>query len=186
MFEATTLPSAQTITAQWYTKSEAAPRYAYWYVGSSGAQILGGFISFGFQHVDGGKLSGWRTMFLVFGVATVGVGLAVLWFVPDTPMKASFLSDEEKVGLLMHVQKNQTGIRNQKFKREEIREAVQDPQIWIFGIATISVSTLFLSSSLLLLHGGLYTAVDTCLACLLKRYNNNIFRNPHPQHGLHT
>ncbi|KAH7123609.1 putative MFS transporter [Dendryphion nanum] len=141
IFEATTLPSSNTIASQWYTKSEAAPRYAYWFVGNAAAQTLGGFISFGFQHMTNGALSGWRTMFLVFGILTVFVGIFVALFVPDTPMQCAFLSETEKVSLLKHISTNQTGIRNQKFKNSEIWEAIRDPQVWLFSIATICFSS---------------------------------------------
>ncbi|KAF1997590.1 putative MFS transporter [Amniculicola lignicola CBS 123094] len=137
IFEATTIPSSQTITAQWYTKSEAAPRYAFWFSGNAGAQFFGGLISFGLQHMTGADLSGWRTMFLVFGLITLVVGVLIWLIVPDTPMDASFLTDAEKVSLLTHTSVNKIGVRNVKFKPEEIWEASRDPQVWIYGFATI-------------------------------------------------
>lgn len=140
IFEATSIPSSGTIAAQWYTKAEAAPRYAYWFLGNGLALLLGGLISFGFQHIEGGVLSGWRTMFLVLGVLTVGVGIAVAWLVPSTPMQASFLSNEEKVILLRHISVNEIGVRNPEFRSEQIWEGLRDPQIWIFCVAFICVS----------------------------------------------
>jgi MFS family permease len=142
LFEATTLPSAKTILAQRYTKSEAAPRYAYWALGNGTSQILGGLISFGFQNMEGGSLSGWRTMFLVFGVITMGVGAFTAWHLPDTPMQARFVTDVEKISLLNHIAVNKIGVWNQKFRPAEIPEALIDPQVWLFCLAGIFVSQL--------------------------------------------
>jgi MFS family permease len=144
IFEATTMPSLQTITAQYFTKEEAPQRYAYWYFGGAGAQILGGLISYGFQHVERTTLSGWRLMFVVLGVVTVVVGVLTAWCVPDTPMQAKFLDKEEKVALIKHISVNKTGIRNQKFRAAELREAIRDPQIYLFFAAAICVSIRYL------------------------------------------
>ncbi|KAF2730154.1 putative MFS transporter [Polyplosphaeria fusca] len=153
IFEATTMPSSQTITAQWFTKTEAPHRYAYWYFGNAGAQIVGGLASFGFQHVEHASLRGWRLMFLVFGVITVVIGIATALFVPDTPMEAKFLSEAEKVALIKHVSVNRTGIRNHRFRPQEIWEAARDPQIVIFLLPskpfTLTQSQLASSSGII-------------------------------------
>ena len=92
IFEATIAPSLALISSQWYTKSEQAPRFSFWYLGLGVGQIVGGAVSYGFQHVTGGGLAGWRVMFITLGAVTVCVGLGVLVFIPDTPMKASWMS----------------------------------------------------------------------------------------------
>ncbi|KAK3688937.1 allantoate permease [Podospora appendiculata] len=141
IFEATIGPSLLLISSQWYTKSEQAPRFAIWYGGLGFSQIIGGAISYGFQHVaPGGALSGWRTMFLVLGCVTVLVGLLTVFFLPDTPMKARWLSDGEKVALLKHVSVNQTGIENKKFRPTEIVEALLDPQIYLLVVSVVLLS----------------------------------------------
>jgi MFS family permease len=72
IFEATIGPSLMLISSQYYTKSEQAPRFTLWYNGLGVAQIIGGLVSFGFQHVHhGATLAGWRIMFLVIGLVTV-------------------------------------------------------------------------------------------------------------------
>lgn len=131
------------ISSQWYTKSEQAPRFSFWYLGLGLGQILGGAISYGFQHVTpGASLAGWRIMFVVLGCVTVVIGLSAFFFLPDTPMKASWLSDNEKVALLKHVSVNQTGIQSRKFRPKEIVEALLDPQIWLLLLSVVLVSVL--------------------------------------------
>ena len=102
IFEATIGPSLLLISSQWYTKSEQGPRFSFWYLGLGLGQIIGGLVSYGFQHMGpDAKLSGWRTMFLVLGCVTVVIGILTFILLPDTPMKARWLSDGEKVALLM-------------------------------------------------------------------------------------
>ncbi|KAL2166170.1 hypothetical protein VTG60DRAFT_3176 [Thermothelomyces hinnuleus] len=141
IFEATIAPSLMLISSQWYTKSEQAPRFCFWYTGLGIGQIVGGLVSFGFQHMGpGAQLTGWRTMFVVLGVVTVLVGWSVILFLPDTPMKARWLSDNEKVALLKHVSVNQTGVQNRKFRAKEIVEALLDPQIWLLLLSVVLLS----------------------------------------------
>jgi MFS family permease len=131
IFEATVGPSLMLISSQYYTKSEQAPRFTFWFLGLGVAQIIGGIISFGFQHVHS-RFASWRSMFLVMGLLTVVVGFGTFFFLPDTPMKAKWLSDDEKVALLQHTRVNQTGIRNSKFDTKQILEGVMDVQVWLF------------------------------------------------------
>ncbi|KAK4154912.1 major facilitator superfamily domain-containing protein [Chaetomidium leptoderma] len=141
IFEATIAPSLMLISSQWYTKSEQAPRFCFWYTGLGIGQIVGGLVSYGFQHMGpDARLAGWRTMFVVLGVITVVVGSCVVFFLPDTPMKATWLSDKEKVALLKHVSVNQTGIENRKFRGKEILEALMDPQIYLLLVSVVLLS----------------------------------------------
>lgn len=141
IFEATIGPSLLLISSQWYTKSEQAPRFSFWYCGLGLGQILGGAISYGFQHVTpGATLAGWRIMFVVLGCATVVIGVLTVLCVPDTPMQARWLSDAEKVALLKHVSVNKTGIQNRRVQPRQILEALLDPQLYLMVLAVILVS----------------------------------------------
>ncbi|KAK3314317.1 major facilitator superfamily domain-containing protein [Apodospora peruviana] len=142
IFEATIAPSLMLISSQWYTKSEQAPRFSFWLLGLGMGQILGGAVSYGFQNIAPGTtaIAGWRIMFLVLGVVTVIIGICVLILLPDTPMKARWLTDNEKIALLKHVSVNQTGIENTKFRPKEIVEALCDPQIWLLLISILQLS----------------------------------------------
>jgi MFS family permease len=145
IFEATIGPSLLLISSQWYTKSEQAPRFSFWYCGLGLGQILGGAISYGFQHVTPTPgLPGWRIMFIILGCVTIIIGTITILFVPDTPMAARWLSDSEKVALLKHVSVNMTGIQNHRFRPRQILEAVIDPQLHLMVLAVILVGTMTL------------------------------------------
>lgn len=140
IFEAAIAPSLMLISSQWYTKSKAAPRFSIWYAGLGLGQIVGGIVSYAFQQVKHASLSGWKIMFIVLGLVTVVIGFLTLLLLPDTPMKARFLSEPEKVMLLRHVAVNQTGIHNKQFKPRQLLEILLDLQIWLMLLLTILVS----------------------------------------------
>lgn len=131
------------ISSQYYTRSEQAPRFTVWYMGLGVAQILGGLISFGFQHVHHASMEGWRIMFLVLGLVTSVVGVLTFFFIPDTPIKATWLSESEKVALLEHVSENQTGVWSTTLNLSQILEAVCDIQLWLLTVITILVQLTF-------------------------------------------
>jgi MFS family permease len=143
IFEATVGPSLMLISSQYYTRSEQAPRFTIWYMGLGVAQIIGGVISFGFQQVHHASLEGWRIMFLVLGLVTVLVGGLTFFFLPDTPMKAPWLSEDEKVALLQHVSENKTGVWGTTLNLKQIWEAVGDIQLWLLTVITILVGLTF-------------------------------------------
>ncbi|KAJ5910817.1 major facilitator superfamily domain-containing protein [Penicillium subrubescens] len=166
IFEATVGPSLMLISSQYYTKSEQAPRFTFWFLGLGVAQIIGGVISFGFQHVHS-KFASWRIMFLVMGLITVLVGFSTLFCLPDTPMQAKWLSDDEKVALLQHTRINQTGIRNSKFNFRQILEAVLDVQVWLFclmvALQAVSSGVVIAYSSTLIAGFGFGGPVSALL-----------------------
>lgn len=62
-FESVVPPALMLLSSQWYTKAEAASRFSFWYLGFGVGQIIGGLVSWAFQHVDAHThLAGWRIM----------------------------------------------------------------------------------------------------------------------------
>lgn len=139
IFEAAIAPALMLISSQWYTKSEQAPRFSFWYCGLGIGQIVGGLVSWGFQQVDS-SFEGWRIMFVFLGCLTVVIGFATFFILPDAPMTARFLSDTEKAALLNHVSVNQTGVLNRHFKPSHLLEALLDVQLWFLTLITILIS----------------------------------------------
>lgn len=139
IFEAPVAPTMMLISSQWYTKSEQSPRFAFWYCGLGTGQVVGGLLSFAFQHILNPTFSGWRIMFVVLGCLTVLLGFATVFLLPDAPMTASFLSDSEKKAVLHHVAVNQTGVLNTHFNVAHIWDAVTDLQLWLLMAMTILV-----------------------------------------------
>lgn len=57
-------------------------------------------------------IASWRLLFLVLGAITIVWGTTLFLFLPDSPLKESFLKGKEKYIALDRVKDNMTGIEN--------------------------------------------------------------------------
>lgn len=188
--EAAVGPCLIAINSQWYKKDEQTSRFNLLYLGLGIGQICGGLMSYGFQEVEPGEaaLAGWRIMFLVFGGATILLGLCLMVFIPSSPMHARWLSDTEKTKFLNHLSVNRTGIENYAFSARQILEALTDPSVILLmlnvvvsstsaGIGTTYSATLVgllgfapRRAALLNTPGGAVMFISTLLVGILLRY----------------
>ncbi|KAG8629971.1 hypothetical protein KVT40_001590 [Elsinoe batatas] len=141
IFEASIGPCLIIISGQWYIKPLQPKRFAFWYTGLGFGQIVGGLTSFGFQHVNNPGFAGWRIMFLTLGCITIAAGVVTYLAIPDTPMKASWMTDAEKAVLLEALKKNRTGVLNTKFKSSQLWDLAKDPQIYMLMVMLALLST---------------------------------------------
>jgi len=94
-------------------------------------RILGGIISYGIGHIHS-HLSTWKVLYLIYGSITIGWG-AFLWiWLPDSPLKAKFLSEEERKGVVLRIAENSSGIENKHWKKAQFIEAMTDIKSWLF------------------------------------------------------
>jgi MFS family permease len=135
--EAVISPSLVLITSTWYQRKEATPRYGIWYCGLGGGQIVGGLLSFAFQHVTTSGFEGWRMMFVVVGGINVVIGVAVVLWLPASPHVAPFLTKEERSLALVRLTSNQTGIGNRPTNVGQIWDAFTDMQVWLLCLITV-------------------------------------------------
>lgn len=95
-------------------------------------------MSFGFQHYQSDTFTSWQILFLVVGIITISVGILVVFFLPDSPMRCKFLTREEKLWTIERLRANQTGIENKTVKLDQIIECFLDPQTWLLSLLMIS------------------------------------------------
>lgn len=137
--EAPVVPTLTLVSSQWYTKSEQGPRFAFWYCGLGIGQIVGGLLSFAFQHVTSLTFQGWKMMFVMLGCVTVMLGFTTFFLIPDSPSTAKFLTEEEKVLITQHVAQETTGAVGSGFKSKQLVDALTDPQLLLLCLMTILV-----------------------------------------------
>lgn len=77
-------------------------------------------------------------VFLVFGGLTVAFSALCFLLLPDTPLNARFLTSEERAKAVIRVEDNLTGIRSEEWKREQVIEALCDPQTWFLVLLQLS------------------------------------------------
>lgn len=99
---------------------------------NAGGTIIGGLMAYGISR--GFKDANytfptWKAMFLVTGVATTLYGVFLFFFLPDSPISARWLSEEEKVLAVERIRTNQQGIGSKEFKWYQFREAFTDVRV---------------------------------------------------------
>ncbi|MGW3627107.1 MFS transporter [Streptomyces sp. NPDC000880] len=83
---------------------------------------LGGWILGSFDHVGG--LSGWQWLFLIEGIPSIILGIAVIWLLTDTPQEAKWLTEREK-GLVLGEVKRDRELKK-SFASHSLSELVRD------------------------------------------------------------
>lgn len=71
---------------------------------------------------------------------TVAYSVVVFFFLPDSPMKARFLDEDEKLVAIERMRANQQGIENDTWKWEHVKEAVIDFKTWGWAAMMFSIS----------------------------------------------
>ncbi|QDS73757.1 hypothetical protein FKW77_005089 [Venturia effusa] len=137
------------IFSMWYTRQEQPFRMGIW-VGSAGlGYVLAGIASFGIGHISG-SLSSWRYMFLIW----------------DNPLGAKFLTESERRGVVDRIKRNETGIENKVFKRDQFTEAILDLKTWllfIFAVASNSPNGGLTTFQGLIIKGMGFSTLRTTL-----------------------
>jgi MFS family permease len=133
IFEAVCQPSFLVLSSMWYKREEQAQTVTYWYMMNGGQQIVGGLLAYCFTLLKSGPLKSWQAIFITYGCFSILWGCFVLFWLPDSPMRAKCFSEEDKHMMVERVRTNQTGLQNKKFRPEQIKEALLDPQCWCYG-----------------------------------------------------
>jgi hypothetical protein len=69
-----------------YPPSRTGKRIGQYFTAAQVSAAVVGLVSAGFQEMDGARgYVGFQWMFLVYGVVTIAVGIALLWWLPDRP-----------------------------------------------------------------------------------------------------
>ncbi|KAI1453940.1 MFS general substrate transporter [Annulohypoxylon moriforme] len=133
LFESACQPAFVILSAMWYKREEQASRVTYWYMMNGAQQIVGGLLAYCFTLITDGPLKSWQWLFLAYGIISVIFGVFVLWWMPDSPMRAKCFTEEDKRLMVERVRENQTGLQNRVFKKEQVWDAFTDPQTWCYA-----------------------------------------------------
>ncbi|KAI5371238.1 Putative major facilitator superfamily, MFS transporter superfamily [Septoria linicola] len=123
------------MTSSWHNKHENPTRMAVWHAGNTISNIISGFLAAGILHGlgDAAGLHSWQCFFIIEGAASIIVGIAAYFILPDWPENTRWLSEQEREMAQYRVLLSNGG------KREEVggtwdvlKEAIKDPFTWLF------------------------------------------------------
>jgi len=101
-------------------------------------------------------------VFLVFGALTLSWSVVVYIFLPDTPMVARFLNEQDRTKAVERIQENKTGIKNNVWKLAQAVEATLDIKIWLLVLIQLSTNVAnggVQSVGLYMRHGVLLSTI---------------------------
>ncbi|CAO1620625.1 unnamed protein product [Parajaminaea phylloscopi] len=137
--ESIVTPAFLLVTSAYYKLNEQATRVGYWFLFNGFAIITNSLIAYGAQFAHIGHWKPWRTFFLILGLLTFVLAVLYLFFFPDTPATAWFLTPRERAIAIKRVASNQSGTKSKHLKKDQLIEAFTDPKTWIFcGYSMIS------------------------------------------------
>ncbi|KAL4954389.1 major facilitator superfamily domain-containing protein [Aspergillus filifer] len=163
IMEAVIAPSLTIYTSMWYTRAESTPRFGLCYCGLGVGQIIGGLISFGAQQAQS---NGWRIMFGVIGATNLIVAALVLFILPETPEKATFLTLTDKAHLKARLEADSAGVGDKVFKWTALIEVFGDAQTWLLILLTLLItipSGVITTFSSILIQGFGYESKESAL-----------------------
>ncbi|KAK0185191.1 major facilitator superfamily domain-containing protein [Armillaria mellea] len=145
IFEAFVSPCLTLMTGWWYTRQELPLRQFIWYSGLGWGGVIGSYVSTGISaisdnHAGPEKWQYMQVSFYILGSVTMAWAIAVFFLLPDSPASAQFFSPEYRVLAVQRVAGNQLGIKNRKFKKEQILVSVTDPKIIILFISVFAAA----------------------------------------------
>jgi MFS transporter, ACS family, tartrate transporter len=132
--EAGFFPGIIFYLTSWYPARERARAYAWFLAAIPVCGIIGGPISGALLGLDGRLgLEGWQWLFLIEGIPSVLVGVAVLWLLPDRPSDARWLPAEERAWLEETLRSERAG--HASSHAASLRRALADPLVWWLGLS---------------------------------------------------
>lgn len=97
-FEAGYGPGIPYLLSFFYLRHEIGVRIGFFLSAAPLATCFAGALAYGITSGnDEGRIANWRLLFLVEGLPCIIAGVATFFILPDSPEKASFLTEDDKV-----------------------------------------------------------------------------------------
>ena len=106
-------------------------------------RLLRSFFLQGISYDDGRLLAPYKIIYILLGGLAIVVGIAVIIWMPDSPVHARMLTKEEKIAAIERVRDDQGGVENKRFKKEQLFEALLDIRTWLIVIITFTSKPIF-------------------------------------------
>jgi len=139
-FESGVAPAFIAVTQMWWRRREQPVRLASWYAMNGITNMLGSLITYGLGHIMSPHLKSYQIIFLFFGVITVAYSSLVYLFMPDSPVNAKFLNEEDRLVAIERLRANQQGVESDRWDWKQFREAMFDFKTWMWGFMLFSIS----------------------------------------------
>ncbi|KAI8341081.1 major facilitator superfamily domain-containing protein [Chlamydoabsidia padenii] len=139
LLEAGSNPILYIILNSLYRRSEQSAVFGFILISSGSGTSVGAAIGFGIvQTLDYvGGWRAWRWSYLIFGVSTIALGIAVFFLLIDKPTSRLLrLTDTEREIIRQRTNDNMV-VKSKKIKKDQIFEALKEPRFWCICLAVL-------------------------------------------------
>ncbi|ODQ54277.1 nicotinic acid plasma membrane transporter [Saitoella complicata NRRL Y-17804] len=164
--EAGLFPCFNLYLSSLYKRDEQAKRFCMIFVAQALAGAFGGLLAYGILKMDGvAGWAGWRWLFCIEGLASLVVGVADIFLLPDSAESAYFLTPAEKdlVRLRALQSASYHGPSTPDIDWTQVRAAFRSPMVWLSGWIQMCTNTCLYGFSTFLptiINGMGYTSVQ--------------------------
>ncbi|PSS12920.1 hypothetical protein M430DRAFT_262591 [Amorphotheca resinae ATCC 22711] len=149
MFEAGLFPGLVYYLTFWYRSDERSIRVAFVLASATLAGAFGGAIAYGVGHMNGTHgLSAWRWLFILEGIPSCLSSILVLFFLPDYPETAGWLTVEEKALAIARLATEGSHGHGRNLTWAEAKETLTEWRLYAHYAVYFGISTPFSSLSL--------------------------------------
>lgn len=135
-------PSCMMICGLFYPKDAQPMRMATFLSCNGIATMVGALLAYGLGHANNAAIKPWKLIFMVIGLINFTWAFFFLWLTPDSPEKAKFLTEREKAIVIEKVSHNNMGIKDKKFKKYQMFEAVCDISVWLMAFVGLACGVI--------------------------------------------
>ncbi|RAH41082.1 vitamin H transporter [Aspergillus brunneoviolaceus CBS 621.78] len=138
MCEAGFVPGCAYLIGSYYKRDEFLRRYAIFFSANMAAGAFNGLFSSLLTHLELDGYAGWRWLFLIESIITMGVSIICYWIVVPFPEDATFLTPAEKELLLARLEADGGSIRDDPISLPRVLKMAMDWKIWICVLAYLA------------------------------------------------
>ncbi|EXJ96271.1 hypothetical protein A1O1_01397 [Capronia coronata CBS 617.96] len=130
--EAGLFPSLTLYLTMVYKRDEQAKRVAYLFSCTALAGAFGGLLAYALLQMDGvAGYAGWRWVYIIEGIFSAVIAVAVWFGLPTNPAEAWFLTPEQKGFMRIRQEQAAQYMGSDEFSWEEVRIAFKDPKVYL-------------------------------------------------------
>ncbi|KAJ7200964.1 major facilitator superfamily domain-containing protein [Mycena rebaudengoi] len=139
LLESGFFPGCVFLISCWYTRYQTQKRLAVFYLTS---MVISGFsqiIGYGITKLGGSYgIASWRWVFIVFGAATMGLGIIAFFTLVDFPDKATFLTQKETAHIIDKINEDRGDALADELTGRAAIGYLKDWRIWGYGLMFMS------------------------------------------------
>ncbi|KAJ7155237.1 major facilitator superfamily domain-containing protein [Mycena filopes] len=119
----------------WYLPTELSKRIGLFISAGSLAGAFGGLISFGVSSLKHPAITQWRILFLIEGIPSFVLAIAVFLFLPSRPQTSTYITEDERTLALTRLNRKNLGEGHTGVDWRAVRRALMDWKTYVVSVA---------------------------------------------------